>query len=283
MRVFSAPDLLFQQVSDWRLSKKSVGLVPTMGALHDGHLSLIAKAKEQNDVVIVSIFVNPLQFNNAEDLANYPRTEEDDKIILEKEGIDALFVPSVNEMYPSKPKVSINFGGMENLLEGKFRKNHFEGVGVIVGKLLHASMPDRAYFGLKDLQQFLLVKKMCIDLGFPVEIIGVDTIRQTNGLALSSRNRRLSGSGLETAAHIYKALKMAEAAVSDRKSIEEIKEEVQLYFESLSGLDIEYFEVVDVDNLEPITSYDELNELAICIAGYVDGVRLIDNLYLRLK
>lgn len=283
MRVFSAPTTLFNQVSDLRSSKKTIGLVPTMGALHEGHLSLIKKAKEDNDIVIVSIFVNPLQFNNSSDLSKYPRTLDSDTELLKSMEVDILFVPTEEEMYPTNPSISIDFGQMSTVLEGKYRKGHFEGVGVVVTKLLHSANPDRAYFGLKDLQQFLLIKKMCEDLNFPVKIIGVETLRNQDGLALSSRNARLSEKGLIVAAHIFSGLKKAQEQIFLKNLTEEIKKDILAFYETIAGLEIEYFDIVNTQNFESIKSYNQLDELAICVAGYVDGIRLIDNLYLRLK
>lgn len=283
MREFSAPQALFHHVSGLKSSDKSIGLVPTMGALHEGHLSLIKKAKEENDIVIVSVFVNPLQFNNEGDLSGYPRTIASDIKILVSNDVDILFAPSESEMYPSRPSISIQFGELANVLEGKFRKGHFEGVGIVVGKLLHSANPDRAYFGLKDLQQFLLIRKMCEDLSFPVKVVGVETVRNENGLALSSRNLRLTNNGLEIASNIYKGLKIVQSKILSGESVKEIKNQVIRFYETTDGLEIEYFEIVDTINLKPIETYYELDELAICVAGYVDGIRLIDNLYLRLK
>ena len=283
MREFSVPELLSKYISQLKSLNKTIGLVPTMGALHDGHLTLIEKSKEENDVTVVSIFVNPLQFNNEGDLSNYPRTMDSDAKALKKSGVDILFAPSESEMYTSQPSISIDFGKMANVLEGEFRPGHFAGVGVVVGKLLNISIPDRAYFGLKDLQQFLLVKKLTYDLSFPVNIVGVDTVRDENGLALSSRNARLTNEGLIIASNIHQGLKMVEDKISKNESIRLIRASVMEFYESISGLDVEYFELVDVDTLKSVDSYSELNELAICVAGYVDGIRLIDNLYLRLK
>lgn len=283
MRVFSAPNSLFHYVLELKAAGKSVGLVPTMGALHEGHISLVKRAREDNDIIIVSIFVNPLQFNNSADLLKYPRLIEADMVMLQDAKVDVLFAPTEDEMYPSRPTTSINFGEMASVLEGKFRKNHFEGVGVVVSKLLHSALPNRAYFGLKDLQQFLLIKNMCKDLSFPIEVIGVETVREESGLALSSRNLRLSEDGLSIASSINIGLKKVRNAIEIGQSIEKIKEEIQTFFSSVDGLELEYFEFVNTENLRTIHSYEELNELAVCVAGYVEGIRLIDNLYLRLK
>jgi pantoate--beta-alanine ligase len=283
MRVFSASNSLFKHVLELKSTGKSIGFVPTMGALHAGHISLVKRAREDNDVVIVSIFVNPLQFNSSVDLVKYPRLIEADKLMLEEAKIDILFAPTEGEMYPSKPTISINFGKMASVMEGKFRKNHFEGVGIVVSKLLHSTMPDRAYFGMKDLQQFLLIKKMCEDLGFPIDIVGVETVREDSGLALSSRNLQLSENGRSIASTISVGLENIRKRIYDGQNVEKIKEEVQTFYSTVPELEIEYFEFVNPRDLSIVQSYDDLNELAVCIAGYVEGIRLIDNLYLRLK
>ncbi|MEQ9305859.1 MAG: pantoate--beta-alanine ligase, partial [Marinoscillum sp.] len=219
MRVLSACKELTQTILSLKKEGKSIGFVPTMGALHNGHLSLIKRARDENDVVVVSIFVNPLQFNSQQDLDKYPRVLEEDKKIMVGCGINLLFTPPVEELYPETPKVLIKFGEMANVLEGEFRKGHFEGVGVVVSKFLHIVQPDRAYFGLKDLQQFILIKRMCADLSFPVEIIGVETVREKSGLALSSRNRRLSEEGRQDAIIISKGLEYFKSGIDKKENL----------------------------------------------------------------
>lgn len=269
--------------SELQVSGRSVGLVPTMGALHDGHLSLVSKSLAMNDVTVVSIFVNPLQFDKEEDLNNYPSDMQSDLSKLEAAGVDFVFKPLAADFYKAKPVVSISFGEMEQVLEGEFRPGHFGGVGVVVSKLFHIIPSNHAYFGLKDLQQFLLIKRMVEDLGFPVEVIGVETKREGSGLAMSSRNLRLSTEGKEIASMIHRGLKLAEEFVLKGKPFDEIEQEVGKFYEEVGALDIEYLAFVDGHTLTPVDSYDGLSELAVCFAGYVEGVRLIDNLYLRLK
>ena len=283
MRVFSASAELTNFISSFKKGGKSVGFVPTMGALHKGHFSLIQRAKDENDVVIVSIFVNPLQFNNDQDLAKYPRILEQDLTELEKLNVDIVFTPSEKELYPEKPVISINFGKMSSVLEGEFRSGHFEGVGIVVSKLLHLTQPDRAYFGLKDLQQFILIRKMCFDLSFPTEIIGIETVREDSGLALSSRNARLSDRGRKEAAILFKGLDRFRKGIELKESINSLLKNVNQMYSSAEGFDLEYLRVVDPSDLSEVTSYNTMSELAVCVAGYVEGVRLIDNLYLRLK
>jgi len=261
-----------------------IGLVPTMGALHKGHDRLIDRSKSENEITIVSIFVNPIQFNNQEDLINYPRDLEVDLKRLDELGVEVVFAPGEEVLYPSSPLISINFGKLATVLEGKFREGHFEGVGIIVSKLLNIIQPSLAYFGLKDLQQFLLIKRMCFDLNFPTTIVGVETIREKSGLALSSRNKRLSTKGLLDASHLYKGLKIVSEGILNGLPLDGLIKEARTYYEkSKNVLDIEYLEVINTSNLDPINAYDNLEELAICVAGYVEGIRLIDNIYLRLK
>lgn len=283
MRVFSAPSPLQKVLREEELNGRSIGFVPTMGALHDGHLQLVTNCNNENDISVVSIFVNPLQFNNANDLDSYPRVLQEDLEKLEKSGVDIVFTPSSEDLYPRKPQVKIDFGSLSEAMEGKFRSGHFGGVGIIVSKLFHLVSPDRAYFGLKDLQQYLLVKKLVEDLSFQIEIVGVETVRESSGLAMSSRNRRLSSEGLSIAANIFKGLERFKNGVLEALDLDDLTADVLSFYATVDGLTIEYLEVVNAEHLSPVNSYQDLNELAVCVAGYVEGVRLIDNLYLRLK
>jgi len=283
MRILSAPSQLSRLLEKKRGDRLTVGLVPTMGALHSGHLKLISSSKQENDVTVVSIFVNPIQFNSSEDLNLYPRTLDKDLTLLKESKVDYIFIPHEKDLYPEKPSISIDFGNMASVLEGKFRPGHFEGVGIIVSKLLNIVNPTKAYFGLKDLQQFLLVRKMCHELNFPSEIIGVETVRETSGLALSSRNLRLSEKGKEIASTIYKGLKKVEEGIHRGDQLNLLLKESQDFYNRVDGLEIEYLEAINPSNLTSIISHKGLTELAVCFAGYVEGIRLIDNLYLRLK
>jgi pantoate--beta-alanine ligase len=259
-------------------SGDTIGLVPTMGALHEGHMSLINEARKC-DVVVVSIFVNPLQFNMAEDLAKYPRQLNQDVAFLE-DRCDVLFAPSEKEMYKNEPKVAIDFGKMGNVLEGEFRPGHFSGVGVVVAKLLNIIQPDSAFFGLKDLQQFLLIRQMVNELSMPINIIGCPIIRENTGLAMSSRNVRLSDSGRTVATSIYAGLQLAGELVKNKSTISETKKKVLSFYKSVDGLEVEYLEFVN-DSMEILSEVDRNANMAVCVAAYVEGVRLIDNLYLR--
>lgn len=278
MEVFTSIHSLKNYLLQLRLQNQSVGLIPTMGALHEGHISLIEAAKIQNDIVVCSIFVNPTQFNNPEDLAKYPRTLEEDCAMLEKAGCSAVFAPSVEEMYPEKPVLTINFGLLETVMEGASRPGHFNGVGIVVSKLFNIVEPHRAYFGQKDLQQVTIVKRMVEDLSFNLELIICPTIRETDGLAMSSRNRRLSEEERAHAPIIYKILLDAKERLNAGEAIDEVKESVQLEFHALAGFELDYFEVVNIKTLQPIHTIGNEGTTALCIATYLGPVRLIDNI-----
>lgn len=278
MRLFDSADELRSAIFEIRHQRKSIGLVPTMGALHEGHLSL-AKAAKTCDIVVVSVFVNPLQFNHSSDLENYPRALEDD--LKKLEGVcDIVFAPDYKTIYKESPSTTIDFGVKGEVLEGKFRPEHFEGVGLVVSKFFNIVQPDRAYFGLKDLQQYLLVKQMVKDLSFPVEIIGCPTVREASGLAMSSRNRNLSNEGKIIASKIFEGLKSVKKQFDNGISLQQIKTEAFDFYNSVIGLKIEYLKCIS-DELEELEEFPEKGEVIVCIAAIVENVRLIDNLYLR--
>ncbi|HRP69315.1 MAG TPA: pantoate--beta-alanine ligase [Turneriella sp.] len=253
----------------------TVGFLPTMGYLHEGHLSLVRLAKKENDVVVVSIFVNPAQFNDANDLEKYPTDIERDIQLLERENVDVLFLPTRNEVYPNGiPALSLRYERMMQQLCGAFRPNHFEGVLLIVHNLLLWVAPTRAYFGLKDYQQYLLIKKMSGDLSLAVEIVGAPLVREKDGLAMSSRNVRLTEKGRTEALKISKALFAAkEDVLSGKLSFAQIKDGL---WKVLEPLQIEYATLCDADTLEEIVE-KRCQSILIAVAAYVDGVRLIDN------
>lgn len=255
-----------------------IGLVPTMGALHDGHLSLIKRAKKDNEVCAASIFVNPIQFNNPEDLEKYPRTLEKDLDLLEKAGCDMVYVPSVEEMYPEPVALKMDFGPLERVLEGAFRPGHFNGVGIVVSKLFHMVKPQRAYFGLKDLQQCAIINRMVKDLNFGIDLVFCDTVRAEDGLALSSRNARLSAEDRAKAPFLYSTLQAGQELLLEGKSPEEVKTEIQKMFNNRSEFELEYYEIVDFENLQNISTYDPQVKTAIVLAAHLGGVRLIDNI-----
>jgi pantoate--beta-alanine ligase len=256
---------------------KAVGLVPTMGALHHGHATLVTRCAAENEVAVASIFVNPIQFNNPADLAKYPRTLECDIEILENVGCQAVFCPSVEEMYSTQPNLSIDFGSLEKTLEGKFRPGHFSGVGLVVGKLFNIIQPDVAYFGLKDFQQFLIVSQLVRDFSFPIKLVGCDIVREADGLAMSSRNQRLSPSERKKAALLYQALQHVKQGLSSKK-ISPLKADAAKSL-SENGIRIEYLELAKRETLEILSDFDTATPSILLIAGYVGEVRLIDNLF----
>ncbi|MGK0137042.1 MAG: pantoate--beta-alanine ligase [Algoriphagus sp.] len=255
----------------------SIGFVATMGALHEGHVSLVNKARQDNDIVLCSIFVNPTQFDNQEDLKKYPRTLETDTALLKKADCDIIFAPSSDEMYNAVPKLKLDFGNLEHVMEGEFRPGHFNGVATVVSKLFHIVNPDRAYFGLKDLQQVAILNRLVKDLSFDLELISCPIIRERDGLAMSSRNTRLSPKARSLASQIHKSLQIAKKALEDGLTAESCKKKVVEHFKSFPDFQLEYLEISDFDNLEPLSSKNIAGKTAICIASYLDNVRLIDN------
>jgi pantoate--beta-alanine ligase len=261
---------------------KSIGLVPTMGALHQGHLALVKKALAENDQVVVSIFVNPTQFDNPEDLKKYPNTLEADKILLQglSEEI-ALFAPSVGEMYPDKTEAKdFDFDGLDKVMEGAHRDGHFDGVGTIVEHLLRLVRPNRAYFGEKDYQQLQIIKKLVSLQELPIQIVGCPIVREANGLAMSSRNQRLSAQMREKASVIYRTLQTAKKEFGT-KNVLSITEWVKAQFDPEAGFDVEYVSIVDAETLLETIEAKTDNKYRIFIAVYAEGVRLIDNIALN--
>jgi pantoate--beta-alanine ligase len=257
----------------------SVGFIPTMGALHEGHLSLVREAKKETGFVISSIFVNPVQFNNPDDLANYPRDIKKDIQLLESAECDFLFYPSVKEMYPEPVKDIFDFNGLDSLMEGNFRPGHFNGVATVVKRLFEIIRPNKAYFGLKDYQQLLIIHKLTKDYKLPVEIIPCPTVREKDGLAMSSRNQRLSKQERKQATLLYEVLKMVKIQ-SGFSTISEIKSHVDYLFHKSKDVRLEYFEIVDMYTLEPIKAWAQSKNVIACIAAWVGNVRLIDNIIL---
>lgn len=254
-----------------------IGFVPTMGALHAGHISLVKKAKLDNDVCICSIFVNPTQFNNKEDFKNYPRSLESDIELFDHEKADAVFIPSEKEMYPGTVTEKIFLGGLKNVMEGKFRPGHFIGVAIIVRKFFDLIKPDRVYFGEKDFQQVSVIKYLVKHYGIPVEIITCPTIREKDGLAMSSRNRRLNAEERMAAPLIYKTLCDTKGKFRSL-TVEEIKKLVEYQIGSCNLMKLEYFEIVDSEKFIPVSSVENHKYYTACIAVYVGKIRLIDNI-----
>ena len=256
----------------------TVGFVPTMGALHEGHGSLITTAKKDNQLVICSIFVNPTQFNKAEDLEKYPRKEIEDISILEELGCDFLFMPSTEEIYKDYQFQGIDLKELETVMEGKFRPGHFQGVCQIVYRLFDVVKPTRAYFGLKDFQQVAVIKYMTSFFKLPVEIVACPTIREENGLALSSRNLRLSEIEKQEALIIFKTLDFIQKNLTQFESISELKNKALEIFNT-GSLTLEYLEIVDQNSLTLVDDKNK-NNLVACIAAYTKYIRLIDNMIL---
>ena len=256
----------------------TVGFVPTMGALHEGHGSLITTAKKDNQLVICSIFVNPTQFNKAEDLEKYPRKEIEDISILEELGCDFLFMPSTEEIYKDYQFQGIDLKELETVMEGKFRPGHFQGVCQIVYRLFDLVKPTRAYFGLKDFQQVAVIKYMTSFFKLPVEIVACPTIREENGLALSSRNLRLSEIEKQEALIIFKTLDFIQKNLTQFESISELKNKALEIFNT-GSLTLEYLEIVDQNSLTLVDDKNK-NNLVACIAAYTKHIRLIDNMIL---
>jgi pantoate--beta-alanine ligase len=260
-----------------RLQGRSVGLVPTMGALHQGHISLIRYCVAENDICIASVFVNPTQFNDKKDLELYPRTPEEDANLLESAGCSILFMPTVQEMYPEPDTRIFNFGLLEQVMEGAFRPGHFNGVAQIVSKLFEAILPDRAYFGEKDFQQLAIIRKMTVDLGLGVKIVSCPIVREEDGLAMSSRNRRLTPAQREKAPLIAQILSKS-LTFAGKKSIPETIEFVTGSLSAFPVFKLDYFEIVDGSDLQPVSDWEQSDYIVGCIAVFCGPVRLIDNI-----
>jgi pantoate--beta-alanine ligase len=264
-----------------RNHNKTIGLVPTMGALHAGHLQLVEKSKSSSDITIASIYVNPTQFNNSADLEKYPRPVENDLRLFEESGVDYVFLPSDGEIYPNTVLTKFDFGDLERILEGEFRPGHFNGVGIVVSKLFNIIRPDKAYFGQKDLQQCAVIKRLINDLSFEIEIIQVPTIREKDGLAMSSRNARLNEEERQTATILYNCLTFAKDELLKGKDWFDVREKVTQRFINEPLARLEYFELVIAETLEKTNHVEGQEGLALCTAAFIGEVRLIDNLIIN--
>ena len=280
MQIFTQIAPLKAFLKDLKCRGKSVGLVPTMGALHAGHVSLIKASKSANNLTVGTIFVNPIQFNNETDLAKYPRTLEKDTELLRSVGCDVLFAPGNGEMYPAKATVTMDFGFLDKVMEGRFRPGHFSGVALVVSKLFNIIQPDQAYFGQKDWQQFTIITKLTEELNFNIVLHSVETLRESDGLALSSRNLRLNKKERHTANIFYKSLVEAKTALLQGKSLNDVKRMVNTMVESASDVRLDYFELADSKNLNLLENVEQSERPILCIAGYVGDIRLIDNMFL---
>lgn len=279
MKVIQTIKELQQVLAEYRAAGKTIGLVPTMGALHDGHASLVDRSVKENDVTVVSIFLNPTQFNDKTDLEKYPRTLEADCALLEQHGASIAFAPSVSEVYPEPDTRVFSYPPTDSVMEGAFRPGHFNGVCQIVSKLFMYTDPDRAYFGEKDFQQIAVIRRMVDDLGFKLQIVPCPVIREESGLARSSRNTLLTDEERQTAAHIYRVLKESVAMVKEH-SVAEVHDYVVREIDAIDGLKVQYYSIVDGDTLADVTAWDEAAHVVGCITVYCGQapIRLIDHI-----
>lgn len=277
MEIIRTVDELRRRVADAKAQGRTVGLVPTMGALHAGHVSLIEKARGDNDIVVVSVFVNPTQFNNPEDLKTYPRTEEADVEKLIAAGADYAFIPSVEEVYPEPDTRVFDLGPVAEVMEGAMRPGHFNGVAQIVSKLFDMVRPTRAYFGEKDFQQIAVIRRMVELEGFDLEIVACPIKREADGLAMSSRNVRLTPEQRLIAPAIHRTLDGSLSWAADH-TVEQTKRYVIDELSSLPQLEVEYYEIVDGKTMQPIADWSETTEPVGCVTVYCGNVRLIDNI-----
>lgn len=277
MKVITTISQMQKEVQSLKNDKLSIGYVPTMGYLHEGHVRLVKKAREENDIVIMSIFVNPLQFGPNEDLDAYPRDFERDSEIAKNEKVDYIFYPSVEEMYPSKPSVTLVVQKRVDVLCGSSRPGHFDGVATVLAKLFHIIQPTRAYFGMKDAQQVAVVDGLITDLHFPIELIPVETVREEDGLAKSSRNVRLTSKEREEASVLYKSLKEAEKQIrAGERDIDVIISNMKNTISNNSSGAVDYIEIYSYPELENLEVLE--GKIIIAIAVKFTNARLIDNL-----
>lgn len=284
MKVVNTVQELKAELAAFRSEGKKIGLVPTMGALHAGHASLVGRSVKENDVTVVSVFVNPTQFNDKKDLETYPRTLEADCRLLESMGADIVFAPSAEEVYPEPDTRTFSYPPTDTVMEGAFRPGHFNGVCQIVSKLFSYVEPDKAYFGEKDFQQIAVVKAMVKDLNIPVEICPCKIVREDDGLALSSRNALLTAEERTLAVNISKTL-FASVDYAKEHTLEETKKSVIDTINAHEGLEVQYYEIVDGDSLRSLASWDDSDYIVGCITVFCGArpVRLIDNVKYKEK
>ena len=277
MLIFTTAAELRAHVEAARGAGRRIGLIPTMGALHEGHLQLVRTAAQANDEVIASVFVNPTQFNNSEDLRLYPRLPEQDAAALAPAGCTALFMPTVAEIYPQPTVLHFDFGPLERVMEGAHRPGHFNGVATVVSKLFHLARPHVAYFGQKDFQQVAIVRQLIADLSFDLELVVYPTVRETDGLAMSSRNARLSPAARAMAPLLYQILQQAAAQVRLGVPATEVQQQALAALAHEPQFTPEYFEIADAQTLQPVAAYEAGQAVVLCVAAHLGGVRLIDN------
>ncbi len=277
MKVYKTVSSLSDALDQCRKEGKTIGLVPTMGALHNGHLSLVKRCVAENDVCVVSVFVNPTQFNNSTDLEKYPRTEEADIELLSGADCTFAFIPSVEEIYPTPDTRQFDFAPLDQVMEGPARPGHFNGVGQVVSRLFDIVKPNRAYFGEKDFQQLAIIREMVKRYNYNLEIVGCPIVREESGLALSSRNARLSDAEKKIAVNISRTLFMS-VDLANVKTVDEVKQWVVSTINLFPNLEVEYFEIVDSLTLQPIKEWSDADYITGCITVYCGEVRLIDNI-----
>lgn len=277
MKVVSTKNELINLIGNHKKAAESIGFVPTMGALHPGHLSLIKESRKDCDVVVASVFVNPTQFNDPKDLKRYPRTPEKDTALLASAGCDYIFMPSVEEIYPEKDTRKFDFGYLETVMEGAKRPGHFNGVGQVVSRLFDIVRPDRAYFGMKDFQQIAIIKEMVRQLNYAVEIVPCPIVREESGLALSSRNMLLDEEHKKNAPHIYDTLKKARNLVT-QMNVSDLKKWITDEINRNPFLKTEYVEIVDDTTLKVVENWEQPGKKIACVAVYAGEIRLIDNI-----
>ncbi len=277
MKVIRTVSELTDQLGRLRQKGQTIGLVPTMGALHAGHLSLMTRARAENDVVVASVFVNPTQFNNPDDLRTYPRTEEADCRLLEQAGVDFAFIPSVEEIYPKPDTRVFDLGPVAEVMEGAMRPGHFNGVAQIVSKLFAWTLPTRAYFGEKDFQQIAVIRRMASLEGFDIDIVSCPIKREDDGLALSSRNTRLTPQQRAIAPAIHRILTES-LGWAKSMTVDEVKKRVTEEIDAVDGLRTEYYEIVDHLTMQPISDWSATELPVGCVTVYCGDVRLIDNI-----
>lgn len=277
MQVLNTKNELISLIDNLKKEGNKIGFVPTMGALHEGHLSLVKESKKKSDITVVSIFVNPTQFNDPDDLKRYPRTLDKDVELLKTVDCDIVFAPSVTEIYPEPDTRKFNFGYLESVMEGAKRPGHFNGVGQVVSRLFDIVRPDKAFFGMKDFQQVAIIKDMVKQLKYDLEIIPCPIIREENGLARSSRNALLGEEYKKNAPHIYATLKKARTFVPEME-VNDLKQWITDEINKNPYLETEYVEIVDDTTLNVIKNWSEPGTKVACVAVYAGKIRLIDNI-----
>ena len=282
MKVVATKAELKELLDGFRNEGKSIALVPTMGALHQGHASLVRRAVAENDITVVSVFVNPTQFNDKNDLKNYPRTLKADCALLEQVGADVVFAPAVEEMYPEEDTRTFSFAPLDAVMEGACRPGHFNGVAQIVSKLFYAVEPDRAYFGEKDFQQLAIIREMVRQMEFAIEIVGCPIVRENDGLAMSSRNTLLTADERECALTISRTL-FASLDFAKDNSLADTKAFVAGAINDTPGLELEYYQIVDGNTLQEISQRGDSDYAVGCIALFCGKIRLIDNIVYKNK